>query len=144
MKEYPTDLSVKYEAARRMVGLGMAEEAIPLLQQAQDDAKLRIKAMSLLGDCFAKCGFDEEAIDTYHAALGKLDDNAGDIAVTLRYGLLTALHSKADRTRDADIAAEALKLASAIMLKEFNYRDIRQRRETLQKLVKDLRASAAQ
>ncbi|RMD66218.1 MAG: hypothetical protein D6824_01280 [Planctomycetota bacterium] len=143
VKEYPTDLSIKYETARRLAALGRHEEAIPLLQQAQDDAKLRLRAMTLLGECFSKAGFEQEAVDTFRMALEQADEADDEVVLALRYGLMASLMSKATALRDAAAAEEALKLASAIMLKQFNYRDIRDRREQLQRLVQELRDAEA-
>jgi hypothetical protein len=61
------------------------------------------------------------------------------MGMSLRYGLLTSLQTKAEADRDLAVAEEADKLASAIAVQQFNFRDIRARRDALKKLISDLK-----
>ena len=57
----------------------------------------------------------------------------------LRYGLLTSLQTKAETDRDLAVAEGADKLASAIAIQLISYRDVRARRDTIKKLMADLK-----
>jgi predicted Zn-dependent protease len=68
-EQYPTDMSLKYEASRRLIRLGRHDEAIPLLQVVRNDPKYRIDGTVMLGQAFLSAGFADEACDTFaHAA----------------------------------------------------------------------------
>ena len=56
----------------------------------------------------------------------------------LRYGLMTALIAYARANQDLDAAREAEKIAGGIAIKSFSYRDIREQRDQVKQLVKDL------
>jgi hypothetical protein len=81
----------------------------------------------------------DEAVATYHQSLDSSSTLNDDLKLELRYGLMCSLASKAESERDLAAAEEAEKLASAIAIEQFSYRDIRDRRETLKKLVQELK-----
>jgi len=80
---YPTDMSFRFQAAQRLFYLGRHEEAIPLLQQSETDAKYRIRAKIFLGRAFYESKFLDEAIDTLDGLIKeyqmKGDDNSKDM-----------------------------------------------------------------
>lgn len=139
VENYPTDLSLKFELGKRYAELRQFDEAIGLLQEAKNDARYRGQSLALLGGAFREMDWNDEAIATYHQALGASASISDDLRIELRYGLLCALQAKAERERDLAAAEEAEKLASAIAIENFSYRDIRPRREELKKLVLSLR-----
>lgn len=53
---HPNDMRKKYELAQRLMSNKDSAKAIPLLQQAVSDPRIKIEAMVLLGECFAKDG----------------------------------------------------------------------------------------
>jgi tetratricopeptide (TPR) repeat protein len=140
---YPTDLAIKFELGRRLFDAGQFEEAIPLFQESQNDAKTRIQSMVYLGKAFLNIRFLDGAVQTYRQALEAHKGTDDEIAMDLRYGLVAALKAHAEEERDLAAAEEADKLASAIAVRQFNYRDIRSLREQLKKLITELKSAVA-
>jgi len=138
-KAYPTEASYKYELGRRLFFAGDYEGAITHLQEAQNDAKRRVQVLSLLGQSFQKLGWHSEAAGMLKQAAEAHHSADDDLALDLRYGLMLALEAKARDQGDVEAAEEATQLASAIAMKQISYRDVRARRDELQKLVKELR-----
>ncbi|MCW5777406.1 MAG: hypothetical protein KIS87_13300 [Phycisphaeraceae bacterium] len=142
VEAYPTDLSLKYELGKRHFALKDYERAIPLLQEAKGDPRFRAHALGQLGHAFQAIDFVDEAITTFRQAIEAHRSTSDETGMELRYGLMAALQAKAEHERDLSAAEEAEKLASAIAIEQFGYRDVRQRREQLKKLVVDLRQGA--
>jgi tetratricopeptide (TPR) repeat protein len=134
VENYPTDLSRKYELAKRVFMLGGHDEAIGLLQETQHDAKLRTNSLNMLGQSFLKIGYHDEAVQTFRSAL-EARDIAPDLSLELRYNLMSALVTSGEAGKSADALREAEKLASSIAMQQFSYRDIRQKREDIKKLL---------
>lgn len=139
VENYPTDLSLKFELGRRNFDLGLFDEAIGLLQEAKGDARYRGHALALLGRSFQSMGWHDEAIATYRQAIDAQGTLSEELGLELRYGLMCSLAEKSALEQDLSLAEEAEKLASSIAIENFSYRDIRQRREDLKKLVLTLR-----
>ncbi|MCA9287623.1 MAG: hypothetical protein KDA05_03510 [Phycisphaerales bacterium] len=156
VENYPTDLTKKFELGSRLFELarlrqsddadaakGLYEQVIPLLQEAKSDPRARSAASNYLGQAFAAIGWNDEAIDTFRGAIEHHDDPTNERGMELRYGLMLSLKGKAaSGGGPTAIAAceEAEKLASAIAIQQFNYRDIRDQREALKKRLEELRA----
>ena len=139
VEAYPTDLGYKFELGKRCVQLERYEEAIGLFQEAKADPKNRGTALSMLAQSFERIGWNDEAIQTYRSALETRSDESGDLVMSLRYGLMSALQAKAAEARDIASAEEAEKLASEIAIQKIGYRDIRDRRQQLKDLLAELR-----
>lgn len=139
VEAYPTDMSLKFELGKRYVEARDYDQAIALLQEAKNDARYRGQAMAMLAQAFAAMGWHDEAIATYHQALDGGSTLSEDLRLELRYGLMSSLTSKAEGERDLASAEEAEKLASSIAIEQFGYRDIREYREKLKKLVQELK-----
>lgn len=139
VEAYPTDTSLKFELGKRYSEAGNYDQAIGLLQEAKGDARFRGQALALLGQAFQSMQWLDEAIATYHQALDAKAAMNEDLQFELRYGLMSSLAAKAESERDLGAAEEAEKLASAIAIEQFSYRDIRDRREKLKKLVLELK-----
>ncbi len=136
---YPTDLGRKFKLAERYYNLGLMEESIALFQEAQNDPKLRPNSLMFLGRSFLKIGWINEAIETFRRALDARD-LLQDLLIELRYELMRALKAKAQQDRDLGSADEADKIASSIAIQQITYKDIRQQREELKRLIAELRA----
>jgi len=68
-EEYPTDMTLKYEASLRLIRLNRHDEGIPALQLVRGDPKYRTDGSILLGQAFLNAGFPDEAADTFaHAS----------------------------------------------------------------------------
>lgn len=140
IENYPTDLKLKYELGRRLFEGEEFEEAISLFQAAEDDAKLRRTILSLKGKAFLKLGgWEDAAVDTFRQALDGIPDEGSELGMELRYSLMHALLDKAKTSRDLGSAEEADKLAAAIAMKNFGYRDIREKREEIRTILGELR-----
>lgn len=139
-ENYPTDLGLKYELGVRHFRLGNDEEAIALFQEAQHDAKHRTRVLNYLGQAFRRMGWNEEAADTFRRGLEGVELDSDDLSLQMRYGLMDALAQHAEDARDLAAAEEAYKIGSGIAMQQISYRDIRERRDGLQKLIKELKA----
>jgi len=119
-ENYPTDLGYKYEMARRLVILQRYSEAIPLLQHARQDPKLRVDVTIELGKAFLAAEFLDEAIDTLKE-MTETYQVAGDTkAKEIFYWYGRSLEARAD-------IADAIKCFSRVTMWDFNYRDVQTR-----------------
>jgi tetratricopeptide (TPR) repeat protein len=143
VEAYPTDNKLKLELGRRLFELGRIDESIPLFQKAQHDASRRVEAMFYLAQSFERIEYIDEAVNTYRNAIDAYKVGTDEMGMSLRYGLMTALQAKAEKDRELPAAEEADKLASSIAVQQFDYRDIRQRRDVLKKLIGDLKRGDA-
>lgn len=136
---YPTDLVLKFEFGKRLFYAGRYEEAIGQLQEGQNAPGKLVDSLLYLAQSFDKLGWNEEAEQTYRRALSDESSLTQEQLLATRYGLMSALESRARDGRDLDAAEEALRLASSIAIQQIGFRDIRDRRTGLQALVKELR-----
>ena len=143
VKNYPTDMGLRYQLGRRQFVLGDYDAAIGSFQEAQSDPKYRAQALRYLGDSFSRKEWLDEAIDTFHRAIEIHPYSDDRLAMELRYELMRTLGAKARRDSDLQTAQEASKLASQIAQTNINYRDIRNHLETLRKLVTDLKSGGS-
>ncbi|MDP6047271.1 MAG: hypothetical protein QGG25_16805 [Phycisphaerae bacterium] len=123
---YPTDLSLKYELGRRQYLAGQFDEAIGSLQQAQRDPRRHLTAMSYLGQAFEAKGWMREASETYARALET--EMTEDRAKDLRYHLGNALEKMGK-------LIEAREQFSAVAQADFNFKDVRQRLDDVNKAI---------
>ncbi len=134
VKNYPTDLKVKFEYAIRLVRNKRYDEAIPLLQEAQKDPRHRIAAMGKIGLCFFMKGWFADAIDIFTQAIESHERKDDDIGKELRYNLGRCYEEQGDR-------AKALEVYRRIAQLDFGYRDVSQR---VDKLRNDGKESSSQ
>ena len=129
-ENYPTDLSLKFEMSRRLIELGKHSEAIPLLQQSVQDAKLRIEGTIELGKAFLAAEFLDESVDTLKG-LSESYQLTGDTRFKeINYWYGRSLEARKD-------FADAIKCYSKVAMSDFNYRDVQAR-------LKQLRSKAAE
>ena len=119
-KAYPTDLRLKFEVGRRLFDLQRHAEAIPILQQAQNDAKYREESLILLGRSFLEAGFIDEAADTLRGRIESYQIEGDTKTKEMYYWYGRALDVKGD-------IAEATKAYSRIAQWDFGYRDVQNR-----------------
>lgn len=131
---YPTDLSRKFELGKRHFLLDQFDEAIALFQESQQDAKLRVASLGYLGQAFYKINYFDEAVHTFQTAL-EAGDMSPETNLEIKYNLMLALLDQGKATKDVTALREAEKLASAIAMKQFNYREIRARRDEIKRLL---------
>jgi len=85
----PTDSLLRFELGEQLLAAGRATEAIPELQQARKNPSVRLKAMNLLGDCYAEKNMLDFAVRTFSDAckeMSVMDDLKKEI--TYKLGML--------------------------------------------------------
>lgn len=117
----PTDLQFRFELGEILVGLEKFQEAIPELQKARQNPNVRIRAMSLLGQCFnARSMFDLAAKTLSDAAaeIAGMDNVKKDIVYNL--GLVY------EKMGDLQKSIECMKQIYEV---DYGYRDVAARVE---------------
>ncbi len=128
-ENYPTDLTYKYEMARRLFMLQRYSEAIPVFQTARQDPKLRVEASTALGRAFLEAGFIEEAVDTFRTLIEDYQLKGDLKSKDMYYWYARALEQQGE-------TQPALKAYSQVAQWDFNYKDVQGR-------IKKLRSSGA-
>jgi tetratricopeptide (TPR) repeat protein len=64
----PTDLQLRFELGGHLVDAGHFREAVPELQRARQNPNARLKAMNLLGRCYAELGMLDLAMEQLEEA----------------------------------------------------------------------------
>lgn len=139
---YPTDLARKFELGRRLFEAGEYHDAIAMFQESQHDNRYRAASLGLLAEAFDKIGWVDEGVEYYRKAIDGHAVAGDETGLKLRYGLMSVLQRKAETEGNVAAAEEADRIASAIAMQQFGYRDIRSRRDEIRKLVASLRARA--
>jgi len=124
VKNYPTDLQVKYEYGVRLLGHKRYDEAIPLLQDAQKDPRHKISAMDKIGLCFFKKGWYADSVDVFKQAIEAYQIKDDRIANELRYNLARAYEEQGQ-------TEQALEIYRKIAQLDFGFRDVRGRVDKL-------------
>ncbi len=139
VEAYPTDNQLKYELGRRYFDQGLYEDAIANLQQAQSEPKLRVRTLHMLAQSFLAMQWGDEAVTTFRQALEAHGRDSDDTGMEINYGLMDALLTKATDHRELDAVVEADKIASSIAIKNISFKEIRQKRDAIKKLIAELR-----
>jgi len=139
VKNYPTDLSMKFELGKRQFLMGNHEEAVRHFQLAKNAAGISGQARYYLAQCFLKLDFLSEAEDTFREAIASRQSDSDDLSLQLRYGLMDVLEQRARVDEELEAAKEAMALAGQIAMQRFDYKDITDRRKSLQALVNELK-----
>ena len=121
---YPTDLKLKYEYGRRLMKNKEYDKAIPQFQEARSDPRFKLASLNCIGQSFYYKQWYTDAVETFEMALENLDDSEGAVAKELRYNLGRA--HEADGNMD-----EALNCFRKVAQIDFNYRDVKERVNTL-------------
>jgi tetratricopeptide (TPR) repeat protein len=121
---YPTDMTYRFEAAKRLFNLQRYSEAIPVFQHARNDPKHHVDASVLLGQAFLGAGFCDEAVDTLRTTIEEYEVKGDQRSKELHYWYGRALEVKGD-------GPAALKCYSQVAVWDFNYRDVQARIKSL-------------
>ncbi len=121
---YPTDVSYKFESARRMLELERHSEAIPLLQQSVQDPKLKTDATIMLGRAFLDAEFVDEAVDTLKGLTESYQLTGDQKYKDIWYWYARSLETQAN-------TPDAIKAYSKVAMADFNYKDVQARIKTL-------------
>ena len=144
VKNYPTDLGLKFQLGMRLFAFKKYDEAISAFQQAKVDPKHRALAHEHLGRCYLAREWFDEAVDTLRQGIELhplTDDRLGK---EMRYRLMDALARAAELNNSPEHAREAQKIASQLLQTDINYRDIRQRIDALRQLADRLQKGKSQ
>jgi tetratricopeptide (TPR) repeat protein len=133
-KNYPTDMSIKFELGKRLIYFKQTDEAIAALQEAQQDPKLRATSLQFLGQCYVEKGWLEESIATFKRAQEIHPTPDDKLGMALRYLLMDAYERRAKEEGSSDHSKLAKQVASQILQTNINYRDIKKRIEGIRKL----------
>lgn len=139
VKNYPTDLNLKFQLGIRQLKLQKYDDAVASFQEAQADPKNRSAALAYLGEAFAGKGWWDEAIDTFRRGIDLHESETDGTALMLRYDLMNALEQKAEKERNLELAEEASKIGSKIAQTNINFRDIRDRLTRVREFIEELR-----
>jgi tetratricopeptide (TPR) repeat protein len=134
VQAYPTDLTRKFHLGRCQFQLGRDDEAIALFQESQQDAKIRVQSLHFLGQAFFRIRYFDESVQTFRSAID-IGDMSAEMGLELKYWLMLALKEQGKASRNAESLRESDKIASGIMMKQFNYRDIKQQRDEIKALL---------
>jgi len=141
VENYPTELGLKYQLGKILFEQGEFQDSIEQFQEAQNDPKLRREVKNLIGKAFRRLGgWEDAAITSFEEALEGINDEKSELGMDIRYGLMDALQAKANKDRDLEIAERADKLAAAMAIQQFNFRDVRDRREQIKALISEIKA----
>ena len=136
--KYPTDRGIKFELGAIEYDRGNFEDAMAMFQQCKDESKYRTRATHMLGKCFAKESWHQEAVGEFREAIEKLDGTEKDSELRIRYDLMLSLIDLARHEKSVENAREAAEICSAIVRKDISYRDIRKMRKEVDTLIKEL------
>ena len=125
MEQYPSDIRIRFELAKRLFKAKLYDEAIPLFQQTQNEGRHRTESRLHLGRCFIEKGFAAQAVSILSTAMETLENKMDDTAKDLNYWLGRALEA------DGQIP-EAKKAYGQLIQLDYNYRDARARLEAIQ------------
>jgi len=139
VKNYPTDMGLRFQLGRRHLSLHNYDDAIAAFQEAQSDPKHRGSALRYLGEAFAAKKWFDEAIDTFRRGIDSHERNDDKLALDLRYDLMDALSQKAEKEESMEIAREASDIASEIAQRNINFKDIRKRIDDLRAFIDQMK-----
>jgi len=128
VKNYPSDLQVLFEYGYRLFRSQRYEEAIGVLQQAQNNPRCRTDALHLLGRAFLEQSMTQEAVETLRRSVEsyELADSGDTKSKEINYWLGRALEASG-QLEDAE------KAYSRIAQWDIAFRDARQRLGELRK-----------
>ncbi|MEM9295079.1 MAG: hypothetical protein AAGA57_04680 [Planctomycetota bacterium] len=138
VEKYPTDLGLKFDLGKRQFLAGQVDDSITSFQQAKAEPRRKAQAHHFLGKAYLKKQWIDEAIETLAEGRDKHPRDDDALGKEIRYDLMTAYLAQAEKSRSADQAQEARKLASELLQIDINYRDIRQRVDQIRALVDEL------
>lgn len=118
----PTDAQLQFKYGQALFDAGQYSEAIPALQRARNNPNLRIKAMLMLGKCYASKNMNDMAIRQLEDAdkeLLSMDDTKKEI--------LYMIGELCERSGNKEKALESFK---AIYEVDYGYRDVAQKVES--------------
>ncbi|MEM1356086.1 MAG: hypothetical protein AAGC44_11145 [Planctomycetota bacterium] len=127
VKNYPTDLKLKFELGKRQFQAGQFDDAIGNFQQSKAEPKSRAYSHLFLGKAFVHKGWLDEAVNSLGQGIEQHptpDDNLGK---ELQYEKMNLHLELAKNGSEGDHLKQAQALASGLLQTDINYRDIREK-----------------
>ena len=118
----PTDAQLQYKYGQALYDAEQYSEAIPALQRARTNPNLRVKAMLMLGRCYAAKNMSDMAIRQLEEANAEhvtMDDTKKELLY-----LIASLYEKSDNKE------KALENYKTIYEVDYGYRDVAQKVES--------------
>ncbi|TWU14251.1 cellulose synthase subunit BcsC [Symmachiella macrocystis] len=125
-QRYPSDMRVKLELAIRLMRFAKWQKAIPLLQKAATDTRVRGEALVRLGMCFNKDNKPQLAQHQLEQAITEVDHESNPKMYKEMLYLLGTICEKSDEVDSA------IKSYSMLLAVDYGYRDAVKRLENLQ------------
>jgi tetratricopeptide (TPR) repeat protein len=122
VEQNPTDLQLRFELGEILVDHENWQEAIPELQKARQNPNVRMRAMSLLGQCFTARGMLDLAAKTLSDAVSELmvmDSVKKDVI----YNLGLVYEKMGDSVKSVDCMKQIYEV-------DYGYRDVAKRVES--------------
>ena len=123
---HPNELRRKLELAEKYFESKQLAKAIPLLQQSVADPRLKVDALVLLGECFAKEGKLDLARRQFEKALEGLSSQDNESAFKSAHYWLARIYEKARKAEQAEHHY------GEILAVDYDYKDVLKRLEALQ------------
>jgi tetratricopeptide (TPR) repeat protein len=123
-RQYPSDMRIRFMLATRLFAAKRYDDAIPLFQQAQADARCRNDSRLYIGRCFYEKKFHDQAVGSLRKAAEELESKDNPQAMEMSYWLARSLEASGK-------APEAKEIYGQLIQLDYNYLDARQRLEKL-------------
>jgi tetratricopeptide (TPR) repeat protein len=118
----PTDSLLRFELGEQLLLAGQPTEAIPELQQARKAPSVRLKALNLLGDCYATKNMLDLAVRTFSEACKEMPA-MDDLKKQMTYKLALLLEKMGDQKAYIERLKE-------IYDTDYGYKDVAKRVES--------------
>jgi tetratricopeptide (TPR) repeat protein len=125
-RQYPTDMSVRYELGLRQFRQGQQDEAIVSFQTSTRDPKRRIQSLNMLGKCFFSKKMYDIAQSQFETAIRQYEMSSDPLGKELRYNLARAFEVQGK-------IPQAMEWYSVIVREDYQYLDAAKRLEALRK-----------
>ncbi len=125
-ERHPQNLGIKMELAKLVMQLQEWSRAIPLLQKASQDPRLKTKALVLLGKCFMYDNKLPLAKGQFERAVPDLNQDTDPETYKESHYLLARV---CEETGDKE---KAIHHFGEVLVVDYDYKDARERLETLQ------------
>lgn len=126
VERYPSDMRMKFELSRRYMRSNAWQKAIPLLQAARGDSRIKAEALIALGKCFLKEGKAQMAVRQFTSAVPEVNfEDRPDAFKDLHYTLARLYEELANPKGAEEHFQRVLEV-------DYNYKDTLDRLNTLQ------------
>jgi tetratricopeptide (TPR) repeat protein len=125
-RQYPTDMSIRYELGVRQLRSGQIDDAIVSFQNTTRDPKRKVDSLNQLGKCFHNKKLFSEAQSQFETAIQQYEIADNALGKDLRYNLAKTFEAQGK-------LPQAIEWYSVIVQQDYQYRDAAKRLEALRK-----------